>query len=376
MRVAAVDGHGFSVTPFAAECRAQRRTRALGGRRRLDEGRDGQRLRLAQGPASLRTAAVSRGGGADRAHPERRGGPSSRSRAAGTRRSPRRSSPQPAGEHCASSSRWTPTRSSSPVSRSSELTSTVCPRDGRPGDPAYRRLLRALEEGAVPFTCQGNLNGLAVEGGETLGWEIVSTGTVVDRLVVQVGGGALASACVQALTRGASRSEPSTAIPRLDTVQTEAAWPLKRAFDAIEARGNATRALRLPRRTAPRSCGRGSRRRRASRTGSSTTRRTTGSPSSRRCSRRAAGRRSCRRGDGSRARTHSRSETTGIDVDPTGSAGLAGLLALREAAEITDDERIAVLFTGVVRAAPTERRRRDEELSRTRHPVAQGLRAG
>jgi threonine synthase len=39
-------------------------------------------------------------------------------------------------------------------------------------------------------------------------------------------------------------------------------------------------------------------------------------------------------------------ETTGIDVDETGSAGLAGLVALRERGEIGDDERVAVLFTG------------------------------
>jgi threonine synthase len=69
-------------------------------------------------------------------------------------------------------------------------------------------------------------------------------------------------------------------------------------------------------------------------------------------------------------------ETTDIDVDHTGSAGLAGVLALRDAGEIADDERIAVLFTGVVRTAPAERRNDDEELPRTRHPVAQGLRAG
>ena len=111
----------------------------------------------------------------------------------------------------------------------------VCPRDGLPGDPTYRRLLEALEKGAVPFTCQGNLNGLAVEGGETLGWEIVSSGVLVDRLVVQVGGGALASACVHALREGVALGAVA-AMPRIDTVQTEAAWPLRRAFDAIDAR--------------------------------------------------------------------------------------------------------------------------------------------
>ena len=39
-------------------------------------------------------------------------------------------------------------------------------------------------------------------------------------------------------------------------------------------------------------------------------------------------------------------ETTGIDVDATGSAGLAGLLAARRQAAATPTERAAVLFTG------------------------------
>ena len=80
----------------------------------------------------------------------------------------------------------------------------TCPRDPRePGDPAYRRLLEALAEGGLPFTCQGNLNGLAVEGGHTLAYEmasdLVSAGETVDHLVIQVGGGALASACIAGL---------------------------------------------------------------------------------------------------------------------------------------------------------------------------------
>jgi threonine synthase len=40
---------------------------------------------------------------------------------------------------------------------------------------------------------------------------------------------------------------------------------------------------------------------------------------------------------------------TGIDVDHTGSAGLAGLFALRAAGAVRDDERVAVLFTGARR---------------------------
>jgi threonine synthase len=64
---------------------------------------------------------------------------------------------------------------------------------------------------------------------------------------------------------------------------------------------------------------------------------------------------------------------TRIEVDHTGSAGLAGLLALRATGQVADDERVALLFTGVVRTAPPQRRNGDEEFSRTRHPVAQGL---
>ena len=51
----------------------------------------------------------------------------------------------------------------------------VCPREpGLPGDPAYRRLRQELANGAVPFTTQGNENGLTIESGETLGYELVS----------------------------------------------------------------------------------------------------------------------------------------------------------------------------------------------------------
>ena len=39
--------------------------------------------------------------------------------------------------------------------------------------------------------------------------------------------------------------------------------------------------------------------------------------------------------------------TTGIDASHTGTAGLAGLLAIRE--QISPDERVAVIFTGIRR---------------------------
>ncbi|HJW21913.1 MAG TPA: pyridoxal-phosphate dependent enzyme, partial [Candidatus Limnocylindrales bacterium] len=77
-------------------------------------------------------------------------------------------------------------------------------RAGERGDPTIRRLRAAVVAGALPFTCQGPDNGLTIEGGETIAFEIAeslsTTGATLDRLVVQVGGGALGSACVQGLT--------------------------------------------------------------------------------------------------------------------------------------------------------------------------------
>ena len=248
----------------------------------------------------------------------------------------------------------------------------TCPRDGEPGDPTYRALLEALDAGAVPFTCQGNLNGLAVEGGETLGWELVSSRVPLDRLVVQVGGGALASACVHALREGVALRAVA-AMPRIDTVQTEAAWPLRRAFDAM-GQGDHEQAVRFashhrssfmwPWEDDPRSIAHGILDDEtydwlAVVEGMLAT-----------------GGRPLVVDEETLARANALArETTGIAVDPTGSAGLAGLLALRADCAIGEGERIAVLFTGAVRTAPPERRERDEKLPGTRHPVAQGLRA-
>ena len=258
------------------------------------------------------------------------------------------------------------------VARLEELGAHVvaCPRDGVPGDPSYRRLLQALDEGAVPFTCQGNLNGLAVEGGQTIGWELAASGIPIDRLVVQVGGGALASACIHAF-REAAVLGAIPASPRIDTVQTEGAWPLKRAYDAVAERGDLAYArthrseFMWPWEREPRSIARGILDDEtydwlAVVEGMLAT-----------------GGRPLVVGEKTLAVANRLGRgATGIDVDPTGSAGLAGLLALRDAGEIRPDERVALLFTGVVRSHQTEERSRDEKLSGTRHPVAEGVRAG
>ena len=259
---------------------------------------------------------------------------------------------------------------------------TVCPREpGVTGDPTYARLLQAVAKGSIPFTCQGSLNGLAVEGGETIGYEIAgalaAAGTTLDRLVVQVGGGALASACFEALQEAAALGA-IRACPRLDTVQTEGAWPLKRAYDAVVSRceGTGPEAIRDALRYAARH------------------RSEFMWPWEREPHSIAHGILDDETYDwlavvegmiatggdplvvdeetlaAANALAH---ETTAIPVDATGSSGLAGLLALRAAGRVSDDERVAVLFTGVVRPDPSTGRNRDEELSRARHPVAQGL---
>ena len=116
----------------------------------------------------------------------------------------------------------------------------VCEREpGVSGDPSVHRLREAIAAGAIPFTCQGNENGLAIEGGETLGFEMVSElarqGRTLDRVVVQVGGGALASSVAQAFAEARALGAIERQ-PRLDAVQTAGCWPLRRAYDRVTAR--------------------------------------------------------------------------------------------------------------------------------------------
>jgi threonine synthase len=116
----------------------------------------------------------------------------------------------------------------------------VCAREpGVPGDPSLRRMREAVRGGLVPFTCQGSENGLVIEGGETLAWEMVTAlaarGVTLDRLFVQVGGGALASACVQAF-REAVALGACRRLPAFHPVQTRGGAPLARAHARVSER--------------------------------------------------------------------------------------------------------------------------------------------
>jgi threonine synthase len=104
----------------------------------------------------------------------------------------------------------------------------VCERrdDDPPGDPALLRFREAVAGGALPFTVQGPENAVCLDGGRTLGWELAdaigSPGgpAVLDRIAVQVGGGALAACVGWGLGPGV----------RLDTVQAQGCAPLARAW--------------------------------------------------------------------------------------------------------------------------------------------------
>jgi threonine synthase len=237
----------------------------------------------------------------------------------------------------------------------------VCKREpGTTGDPAYLRLREEITAGAIPFTCQGNLNGLALEGGETLGWEMVSDllarGERLDHVVIQVGGGALASSCIQAFSEARDLGVLS-GLPRFHTVQTRGASPLVRAYERVAARlpdgadeaaieaelawaATHRSAFMWPWETEPRSVAAGilddetydwlAVVRGMLLTGGCPV--IVDEPALR---------------DANRlART-----STGIDVDHTGSAGLAGAIELLRRGEIGPDDRVAVIFTGIRRTA-------------------------
>ncbi len=235
---------------------------------------------------------------------------------------------------------------------------TVCPREpGLPGDPTYHRLQRAIAEGALPFTCQGNENGLAIESGFTLGYEMaqaLTNGPPLDHLVIQVGGGALASACIEALTEAVQLGSLAR-VPRFHAVQTMGAWPLPRAFERVAAR--------LP-------AGAGLPQVRAALSYAATHRSEFMWPWEEEPASIAHGILDDETYDWLAvvegmlisgggpvvvsedllARANALAvDATQIDVDPTGSSGLAGLLALRDRGAIGNHERVGVLLTGVRR---------------------------
>jgi len=108
---------------------------------------------------------------------------------------------------------------------------------GESGDPCYLRFHESLGSGALAFCVQASDNALTIEGGETLAWEVIDAlhEAGLDRLFIQVGGGALASSCIQAFAEAAALGRISP-LPRFHAVQTRGGSPLKRAYDRVADR--------------------------------------------------------------------------------------------------------------------------------------------
>ena len=114
----------------------------------------------------------------------------------------------------------------------------VCPRlpDDAAGDPCVLRFREAVANGAIAFGVQGTENAWCLDGGRTIGWEMTEElGHLMDRIFIQVGGGAFA-ACVGASLRSAGVH------PKLHAVQTEGCAPLARAWEKALATGGARNA--------------------------------------------------------------------------------------------------------------------------------------
>ncbi|WP_420453202.1 PLP-dependent lyase/thiolase [Ilumatobacter sp.] len=231
--------------------------------------------------------------------------------------------------------------------RLDELGATIhrCERrsDDPPGDPAMLRFRDAVTDGAVPFTVQGPENGLCLDGGRTIGWEMAGAGSgaqgggrpAIDRALVQVGGGAFATCVGDGLAGAGSGAS-------LVAVQTAGCAPFDRArrrADGMEDPASRWAELMTPW-DDPRSVADGIL--------DDETYDWLGVLDAVR----ASGGTSVVASEASVVRAHELARAAGFDVSPTGSAGLAGLVELGGAGrgrEISPDERIAVVMSGIAR---------------------------
>jgi len=221
-------------------------------------------------------------------------------------------------------------------------------RDGEIGDPCYLRFREAVAGGSVAFSVQGSDVPATLDGGRTIGWELGEQLSIemggpgkLDRVFVQVGGGALGTCLAAGLSDGVDAGWLS-AMPRVYGVQTEAAAPLARAWTLLMENRHPvetlTSGIDLDRYMWP-----WEHVAKSAATGIVDDVTYDWIPLT-------------------VAMIHSGGEpivvneesilaalaigrrTTGIDVDATGTAGLAGLMSV--SGEIEADEQIAVLFTG------------------------------
>lgn len=220
-------------------------------------------------------------------------------------------------------------------------TVTVCPR--RPQDPAadpcVLRYREAVAGGAIPFSVQGPENAWCLDGGRSIGWEMAAQ--PLDRIFVQVGGGAFARCVIGGLAQAVGGA--GTGLPKLHAVQTQSCAPLARAWrraldgpGGLATAGARWRSCMTPWETEGQSAADGIlddetydwlgiANGMAASGGSPVV-----SPES----------------DVLLANQLAKAHTS-VDASYTGSAGLAGLITLRP--EVRDRERVAVIFSGIRR---------------------------
>ena len=208
------------------------------------------------------------------------------------------------------------------------------------GDPCVFRFREAIAAGSIPFGVQGPENAWCLDGGRTIGWEMADSlervsGPPLDRVFMQVGGGAFAACGSAGLYAGGLR-------PKLHAVQTQGCAPLARAWQHATASGGGNNAgprwseCMWPWENVESSLADGIL--------DDETYDWIGV-----CNAMAES------GGSPVVATEQHivdayalaHKVTTIDVSPTGTAGLAGLLAIR--GDIANDERVVVVFSGVRR---------------------------
>ncbi len=111
--------------------------------------------------------------------------------------------------------------------------------DSPPGDPCVHGFHAALKRGALPFCVQGNENGLTIDGGNTIGHELVDQFAVMGlrptRVVIHCGGGAFATSLMRGLGHGVHLGMIQE-LPPIHVVQADGAAPLRRAWAAVANR--------------------------------------------------------------------------------------------------------------------------------------------
>ena len=216
-----------------------------------------------------------------------------------------------------------------------------CPRrdDDPPGDPCVLRFRERVAAGAVPFGVQGTENAWCLDGGRVIGWELLHQlrNENLTHIAIQVGGGAFAAGIGEAFVLAGAST-------RVIAVQTAGCAPLERAWRMAADSGGPIDAgsrwsqCMWPWESEPQSmadgilddetydwvevCG--------------VMAKTNGFPV-------------VSPETDIVAAYGLAHRTTSIDVSPTGSAGLAGVITMRNSGLISPDDRVGAVFSGVRR---------------------------